>query len=428
MKCLSLVLLIGIGLPFSSFAQTKDTIRVMVYNLLNFPDGSNSCTNNTTTVSRVDTLKKIIDYVEPDVLMVCEVQYGLATNSILNDALNANGRTGYQMATYVPNNSGGTSLNNAFFYNTDKLGFTRQKVILTDLRDISVYQMHGINPNSSGGQANLDFMVGHLKASNTVADEQRRARACDSIRKYVDAFPGAQNIILGGDFNFYSGAEAGFQKLTSGLYPFRDPINAPSNWTGNPAWNFIHTQSTRSGDRIDCGATGGMDDRFDMFLTSDPIIQGTNSVRYLPGSYDVVGNNGTTWNRNINDFRNTSPEPQAILDALYYMSDHLPVVMDVEITHPSTVLVKQIDDIDLKLVTFPNPATEQLNLAYELESMTSVDIQVVNLLGQVVAHYPKDKQIGKQQNNIDIANLEKGLYTLIVRTETSQQEQTFIKK
>lgn len=428
MKYVLLLLLIG-GITLNeNQAQTKDTIKVMVYNLLNFPDGSTNCSNNTLISGRVDTLKKIIDYVQPDVLMVCELQYGLAASNVLNNALNTNGRTAYQMATYTPNNSGSSSLNNAFFYNSNKLGLTRQKVILTDLRDVSVYQMYGVNPNPLGGQAAVDFMVAHLKAGNTATDEARRARACDSVRQYVDAFPTAQNIIFGGDFNFYSGAEAGFTKLTSGTYPFRDPVNAPSNWTGNPAWNFIHTQSTRSGDRINCGATGGMDDRFDMLLASNPVIQGTNNIKYLLGSYDVIGNNGTTYNRNINDFRNTSPEPDTILDALYYMSDHLPVVMNIEINHPSNTSVKNIDENRLDLMVYPNPAVDKLVINYQLRKSSKVEVQIVNLLGQVVWSASENTVVGNQQKNINIANLEKGVYTLFVRTETFQQTKIFIKK
>ena len=45
-------------------AQLTDTLKVMSYNLLNFPNVS---------PNRIDTLKGILDYVKPDILMVCEL-------------------------------------------------------------------------------------------------------------------------------------------------------------------------------------------------------------------------------------------------------------------------------------------------------------------------------------------------------------------
>ena len=142
-------------------AQTKDTVRVMVYNLLNYPDGSNSCSNNTIISGRQDTLKKIIDYIQPDVLMVCELQHGPGGISILNSALNTDGKSNYAMAPFIPNNSGASNLNNGFYYNTDQFSINENTLHKTTLRDIGRYQLQYNVPSSNGQPIHIDFLLGH---------------------------------------------------------------------------------------------------------------------------------------------------------------------------------------------------------------------------------------------------------------------------
>lgn len=345
------VLLLSILLAsWSLHAQTLDTLTVMTYNLLNFPNGRNDCGTNTVIPARWDTLTKIIDHTTPDILMVCELQNASGADAILNNALNVNGRTGYQRAAFVLNNSSGViDLNNMLFYNSQKVGLKHQDEIETTLRDVGVYQLYAKNPNGSSDTVFFDVMVAHLKAGSGTTNEDRREQECDSIRKYIDTASTARNIILGGDFNVYSSTEGGFQRLLSGTYPLNDPINITGNWNNNFAYAPVHTQSTRSSVRMDCGALGGMDSRFDFLMVSNPVLVGNKNVRYLPNSYTVLGNNGSTYNDPINDPANTSTIPTDVLNALHSMSDHLPVFMQIEITQPNnTLLYNQLESFKSK--------------------------------------------------------------------------------
>ena len=339
-------LFLGI-LGTAASAQQVDTMRVMVYNLLNFPNGRNDCGTNTVVPARWDTLRTIIDYVQPDILMVCELQNEIGADAILNNALNVNGRSGYERANFVLNTSSGiTDLNNMIFYNSAKLGLRQQSEIQTDLRDVGVYQLYGKDASLATHQDTtfLDVMVTHLKASSGITNEDRRAEECDSIRAYIDTATAARNLILGGDFNFYSSNEQGFQTLLGGMHPLFDPINVTGNWNNNFAYAPYHTQSTRSSTRMDCGALGGMDSRFDFLMISNPIRTGSNRIAYLANTYTVLGNDGTTYNDPINDANNTSTVPNSVLNALHSMSDHLPVIMDIEVTYPNTtVLFNQLE-------------------------------------------------------------------------------------
>jgi len=146
---------------------TTETLKVMSYNLLNFPDGRNDCGANILVPSRWDTLQKIIEEVQPDVLMVCELQTEAGADMILSNALNVNGVSSYARAVFVPNQSpGGTVLNNCFFYNTSKMTLYSQDEVATNVRDIGEYIVYMNDPNlaSHNDTTFIDFYDAHFKA------------------------------------------------------------------------------------------------------------------------------------------------------------------------------------------------------------------------------------------------------------------------
>ena len=99
-------------------------------------------------------------------------------------------------------------------------------------------------------------------------------------------------------------------------------------WHENRGCAGIHTQSTHSWG--DCFAGGGMDDRFDFILVSPYILYGSQKVQSINSSYRAVGHDGNSYNGQVNSpFNNAVPEE--IAEALYVMSDHLPVVLDFNI-------------------------------------------------------------------------------------------------
>lgn len=339
------------GLSGSSNSITIDDmcpltaeLKVVSYNLLNFPSGRDDCgASNTVIPSRWDSLQIILNYIKPDVLMVCELQTELGADLILSDALNVGGISNYARANFVLNqSSGGTDLNNAFFYNTDKMTLYSQSEVTTNVRDIGEYTVFLNDPNLGTHQDTvfIDFYTAHLKAGSTASDVASRAVQCNSLQSHVDAKLTERNAIVGGDFNFYGSVEGGYQALLSGTYPFNDPINMPGSWDNNGSFSAVHTQSTRSFNTapLDCGATGGMDSRFDFLLNSTPIMNGTKNVIYTPGSYQALGNSGNLFNSDINNTGNNSEVPREVLYALRNTSDHLPVIMELGVIFPEVVL------------------------------------------------------------------------------------------
>ena len=403
-----------------SNCPTVDTLTVVTYNLLNFPIGRNDCGGgNIQPANRVDTLKKIMKYMQPDILMVCELQNSAGADLILNSALNVDGETKYAKANFVLNSSSGaTGLYNMFYYNSEKVTFYSQDVILTDLRDINEYVIYGKDPNlgSNKDTTFIDFYEAHLKAGSGASDKIRRSNEATSIRNYIDSKSAGRNNIIGGDFNFYTNTETAYQTLCySGTYPFNDPISREGSWNNNFSFADVHSQSTRSSNQIECGATGGTDDRFDFLLVSDNVLSGVDRVNYVANSYSSLGNNGSTYNGNINDASNTSSVPSSILNALFYMSDHLPVVMKVALEYPSTSLGINDDDeknrIDQEIISFdifPNPAKDHVNIGFDINNKEHLRLEISNILGQELSNFEIDSEKGTIM--LDISDLDKGMY------------------
>ncbi|MDZ7764315.1 MAG: hypothetical protein U5K00_07790 [Melioribacteraceae bacterium] len=85
------------------------------------------------------------------------------------------------------------------------------------------------------------------------------------------------------------------------------------------------TQSTRT-TAFGGGATGGLDDRFDLILFSQS-VNDYGGISYVDDSYTNIGNDGNHYDLELIDMPNDAV-PDSIAEALYYSSDHLPVTVD----------------------------------------------------------------------------------------------------
>ena len=61
-------------------------------------------------------------------------------------------------------------------------------------------------------------------------------------------------------------------------------------------------------------------------------MQGNDSVAYISGSYTVIGQDGKHNNLAIIDPPTNTSVPAQVLSDLYYMSEHLPVALQLSIT------------------------------------------------------------------------------------------------
>lgn len=317
-----------------SFAQTVP-LRVVSYNLLNFPNGRTDCgSSNVNPLNRTDTLRRTMRYLNPDILGACEIQTEAGCDSILTRSLNVFGTTHYQRANWAPNNSG--DIHNMLFYNADKLVLKEQRAIPTSVRNIDHYILYVIDPTLPNHHDTIfvEVFMCHLKAGSTAADLDERATQTQVLRQVLASRPADRHLFVCGDLNTYRSSETCYQNLvTAGDGQLKDPINSTGNWTTNAAFAAVHTQSPRTSGSIACGVTGGLDDRFDHILVSSNVMNGSN-LTYINNSYKAIGNDGAHYNQSLLTGGN-SQYPDSVVKAIYYMSDHLPVKMDMLAVLPS---------------------------------------------------------------------------------------------
>jgi len=171
----------------------------------------------------------------------------------------------------------------------------------------------------------------HLKASTGSANVALRLAGVQAIRADADLFPAGTPIIYTGDMNFYTDLESGYQWWTA------QPGNGlafdviPGKWD-SAAHAIKHTQSPRDIARGLVG--GGMDDRFDMHLFSATVVDGAG-LAVMPGTYRALGNDGLHYNTAINNgnnfyFAGQLARSNALANALFDASDHVPVIIDLQ--------------------------------------------------------------------------------------------------
>jgi PKD repeat protein len=326
------ILLLLVILPnfwFLSLKAQYDTLRMMYYNTLDFPASGDP--------GRDIHFRTIQQYVKADVILVNELTNETGADLILNNALNVYGTTVYQRAAFT----NGPTTNNMLFYNSEKLGLYSQWYIITPLRYINEYVLY-YKPDfqpQGGDTTFLYFYVAHLKANPE--DSLQRLAEVNAFRQRLDNMPNAENIFFGGDLNLYTSAEPAYQALiNSGYYVLNDPLPA-GNWHANYTFRHIHTQSTRTAS-FGGGATGGLDDRFDFILFSDDVLSGENGVNYIPNSCIAFGNDGNHFNSALIDLPVNPNIPDSVTNALYYMSDHLPVICDIRVENPVPLHVPEL--------------------------------------------------------------------------------------
>lgn len=396
----SLIALVFLAL--TSLAQT-DTISIVSYNVLNFPDGRDDCGANTVVPNRADTLRKVLQYLSPDIFVACEVQNSTGANSILTNSLNVFGANNYAMANFTDNGW----INNSMYYNTDKLTLKTQHRIETSPRAIDHYVLYANDPNLGVyyDTTFIEVYMSHLKAGSGTTNQNTRANQTEILMDYIATRPSSSNHFFCGDLNVYNSSEPGYQNLITGPYGLVDPINSPGNWHDNASFAEIHTQSTRSSLNYDCGSKGGMDDRFDQILVSQNVMSGADSLKYLENSYDAPGNDGGYLNTNLLSGTN-SQYPDSIVRALYYMSDHLPVILKAVVTYPTSNGLALYPEIQ----------------AVSCHGATDGEATIVANMGQSPYSYQWDANAGNQ-TTATATGLAAGSYCVVVTDNLGEEDE-----
>ncbi|MCB9223973.1 MAG: T9SS type A sorting domain-containing protein [Crocinitomicaceae bacterium] len=399
-----LLLLCTLVLSLGAKSQNTDTISVMAYNLLNFPNVNSG---------RISYLKTIVQEVLPDVLMVCELTSSTGANSVLNQALNQNGISYYQKATYVT----GPDTQNMLYYNSNKLGLKEQNVISTTLRDINEYVLYYKSDDIATTSDTTFFYtyVCHLKASQ--GEEVARNNEALAMKSYMAGRAGLENVLVGGDFNLYGSSEPAWTTITtSNGVTLVDPINMAANWHADFGYASVHTQSTRTAS-LDGGSTGGLDDRFDFIFMSPDLQNWGNQAKYISGTYWAYGQDGDHYNAAMIDLPTNLTVPANVVDALYYMSDHLPVYMEIEVQKA----YNGIEELNKGIEAYYNANLDRLIFHFLKDDIHTGAIAIYDPSGKLV----QTVDGLNEDQTIDVSGLERGLY--ILKEEKYNFSMKFIK-
>lgn len=414
--------------------NAQERLTVMQYNLTyygstdnNFPFDCNTTTNN--TLQKDGYLKTIVDNIRPDVFCVNElmVKYASGENTLADTILIKVMGNDFERAAHT----GSKDITNMIFFNKTKLGLHKQDYLFKDLdegnivREIDFYTLYYKDAALSIHQDSIymTFVVAHLKAGRDGGDSIQRVNATLTVMDYIENNNLGKNVFFMGDLNTYSNEEQAYQNLTNYTnndVNFYDPIDQEGEWNNNYSYRMYHTQSTRS-NFGDCFASGGMDDRFDFILINNDVRDNSSGVQYVQGSYKAFGQDGSFYNSSVNTNSN-SVVSSTVAQALYEMSDHLPVVLELDVTQgPLSVDYKKI----VTNVALNNPFSEELKVRINArEILSEVEINIYDITGKLVI----SKNIAVNNNrfyqSINTKELHRGVYILSIIDKASKTSLT----
>ncbi|WP_417867853.1 T9SS type A sorting domain-containing protein [Xanthomarina gelatinilytica] len=418
-KKIQIISMLCMMITHSLFSQ--ENFKLMFYNLLNFPLETN-------VPNRIDYLEQTLNTYKPDIFMVCElnnVYGGNAILQVLQDIISED----YRSAVFTSNTSDDeignqNDLQNLIFYDNSKFILESQHVVQTLYRDFNHYKLKLNSVNQDSNPVYLNAIVCHLKASSGSNNENLRLQMVQDLTQYLSTFPSDSYVMLAGDFNVYSASEPAFQELIdqNNNIVFVDPVDRMGSWHTNVDYVDVFTQSTRTQTGLG-GSTGGLDDRFDFILTSTNMLS-NQDLYYVPNSYQAFGNNS-----NPNCFNNEILDTACagtsfsleVREALYYFSDHLPVVMELE-TNEALLGIPTYQTESFQIMG-TNMVDTTLEVQIHNQSLSTNKLYIFNTLGQVVKSIP----LGTSNRlSIDVSGLKNGIY-YIRMSNTNVQPLKFIK-
>ena len=389
-----------------TFLFAQDSLKITYYNLLNFPSSQQD---------RVDTLKKILDFIQPDIFVVNELTSFNGGALIKNNVLNSGSSNDFQSALYF----NGPDTDNLLFYDQNKFELYSQQQIPTQLRDISEYILYYKNQLGILNDTSFIYIYSiHLKAGSSSTNEELRRQEAETFKQFLVNNNRTERLIVGGDFNFYYHTEPACQEILYGQgLDLIDPINQMGNWHNNSFYKNAHTQSTRSATGgYAGGAYGGMDDRFDIIFTSNDVMDGSSGIEYISNTYIADGQDGSYFNQSINSINN-SQVSQDIARALFYMSDHLPVSLMFSMNPPLSVLTSKGKNTNVRFLN----STKYLVL--DFPSKEDLNINIYDLTGKIIY---KDRFHNQKQIEIELLFLPKGFYIVDCLLQNGRINHKFI--
>jgi hypothetical protein len=334
-----------------------DTLRVLTYNVLYYGQYPNCQGPNSNYHAY---LKTIVQYANPDIIGLEKMgsitlndsdYYGDApfgfADSVLDYALNAAFPNRYANGT-LTNNAHADNMS-VLFYNQQKLGFVSLVSNYSNITDFNTYKLY-YKDSSLGTTHDTTFLyitLNHTQSGDN-NESVRGAQIAGEMSAIATHFYHLPNMLNMGDFNLRSSLEPLYQTLTAPAdtnFLFYDPpfnpdqnLSYPANWDANPSpYTQYLTTSTRESASVpnSCGTSGGAKSWYDHMFISPWIANNADFIRYIPGSYHTIGNDGQRLGISVNDNPTNTSAPSDVINAIFQMSNKYPVTLELEVS-PNT--------------------------------------------------------------------------------------------
>ena len=300
-------------------APAARAIEIVTWNVIDYP--------TTGLAARQPNLRTVVAALDPDLIVMQELKSQAGADSFRINVLNVVHPGEWAATSFFP------TTESAMFYKTAKLTLTfgGSAVTTSGPRDVLVCRFKPAGYTA----ASTDFRVYsvHFKAGQSgtpPADSSIRRLECTDLRNSINLAAAGTQFLIGGDTNFYGDWEGGYIRLTESQADndgrAKDPNPIAGTWNSG-AYAFHHSQSTCTGGcPSGIWATGGLDDKFDFWLTSLNLQDG-EGMDVVPGSAFPYGNDGAHYNSAVNGGGFNGAVGLTVANALLGSSDHLPAIV-----------------------------------------------------------------------------------------------------
>ena len=141
-------------------------------------------------------------------------------------------------------------------------------------------------------------------------------------------------------------------------------------------------------------------------------------VKYLPGSYQTVGQDGQHYNSSLLDAPSNTAAPAQVVQSLYELSDHLPVRADfvVRISSPTATQISPADIASAApAVQVVNPVGDWLDVVLGRDFADGVTLTLYSMQGAPVLRIKDPGGNGLLHHYIG-NEVPPGLYVLVVES------------
>jgi hypothetical protein len=322
------------ALTLTALAPPAQALRFVEWNLWEYPNGG--------IATRQAHFRTVIASINADLIIAQELNSAAGRDSFLTNVLNV-AQPGEWAATSwisLSFDEGG-----AVFYKPARVTVTGLSSFATSgPRDVLQCLVKPVGYAATSAASRVYSI--HFKAGGPATpDSTERRLECTDIRNSLNGVPAGTNLLLGGDTNFYGAQEGGYIRLTELQLDndgrLKDPLApyglAAGSWHENSGIALYHPQCPCNTGCPGGFSGGGMDDRFDLWLTSYGMQDGegldfVEDFTVANGAYPYTyGNDGTKYNTDINAGGSNAMVPIAVANALHDASDHLPVIVTLQV-------------------------------------------------------------------------------------------------